>query len=117
MDFVTGLVVGRNEAAAVSQEWAEFADGLEQEVGGLRQRLYTEQVERTKNRADIAGLMAVLKALPADVLPVVLDAFNKNYGQAYVNRASELGLNPSFAVDCANVAIDDVWEKIVSKPR
>lgn len=111
MDFVTGLVVGRNEAAAVSREWEDFADGLEREVADLRTRLHNEHRTRNKCRADIAGLMAVLSALPQNM---VLDALQKYYGQAYLDRAAELGLEPTFAHDCMQAAGEAKWQKLAA---
>lgn len=111
MDFVTGLVVGRNEAAAVSREWDEFAQELEQDIADLKQRLYNEHISRTKNRSDIAGLQAVLSALPQDL---VLDAMQKHYGPAYLARAAELGLNPVFAQTCMQSAGEATWQKLIT---
>lgn len=107
MDFVTGLVVGRNEAAAVSREWADYAEGLEQDLERLR-------IRRAKNCSDIAGLMAVLHALPQEM---VLDAMNKHYGDAYLQCAiSEFGLDPTYANSCMNATGQETWQELAA-PR
>jgi hypothetical protein len=111
MDFVTGLVVGRNEAAAVSREWDEFAQELEQEIADLQTSLRDERISRSKNRSDIAGLQAVLSSLPQDM---VLDAMRTHYGPAYLARAAELGLNPVFAQSCMQSAGEATWQKLIA---
>lgn len=116
MDFVTGLVVGRNEAAAVSQEWAEFADGLEREVADLRTRLHNQKIYREANRADAAAIKAVLASLPADLRQTISAALNQHYVNAFLQHAVNNGLDADYAQTVANNAHSQLQTQLHDQP-
>lgn len=101
-DFITGLVVGRNEAAALGQEWAEYARGLQAQAGQLHQELYAERYYR----ADIAGLRAAIAAMPESARQEFAVALANHYLPAFRQRAAELGLPADYAENSARLHLN-----------
>ncbi|MBR9972703.1 hypothetical protein [Magnetospirillum sulfuroxidans] len=105
-DFITGLVVGRNEAAALGQEWAEYARGLQAQAGQLHQELHAERINRAINRADIAGILTALSTLPEAIQDQIQSALDRHYVPAFVHRAKQLGLQPDHALQSARTQLN-----------
>ncbi|KAF0223071.1 MAG: hypothetical protein FD176_2237 [Rhodospirillaceae bacterium] len=104
--FITGLVVGRNEAAAQSQEWAEYARGIQAQAGQLHQELHAERYYRSENRADIAGLRAAIAAMPESARQEFAVALANHYLPAFRQRAAELGLPADYAENSARLHLN-----------
>lgn len=105
-DFVTGLVVGRNDAAALSQEWSDYAKGIQAQAAHLQQELHAERVYRSENRADLAGLRAAIAAMPAEARAHLVEALAEHYLPAFRQRAAELGLPSDYAEDSARLHLN-----------
>lgn len=100
-DFQTGLVAGRNEAAAVGEEWQHYAQGLTHQVQSLQSELQTEKVSRALNRADLAGMLGALATLDPETYQKVRAALERHYVPSFVARAQELGLPADYAAQSA----------------
>jgi len=105
-DFVTGLVVGRSQAAAVGQEWADYAKNIQTQAAHIQQELHAERVYRSENRADLAGLRAAIAAMPAEAQHQLAAALAEHYLPAFRQRAAELGLPADYAENSARLHLN-----------
>lgn len=115
LGFVTGLQAGRNQgAASAAREWKAYAQGLSNQISTLSQQLQEERVQRTYNRADIAGMTLAINALPPEIREMVKQSISQHYDTGFVRRALELGLPQEYAVPAAGT-LRDATIKAVSR--